>query len=82
MHYDLFHPLMCYDALFVVFVVLKLLADHLDFQVLDLPGVSSVFSDGNSDGLWSINTSRLELFTFEEAAIFVYSLQTGSINYR
>jgi anion-transporting ArsA/GET3 family ATPase len=33
MHYDLLHPLMCYDASFVVFVVLKLLEDLLDFQL-------------------------------------------------
>jgi len=33
--------------------------------LLGLPGVSSVFSDGNSDCLWSINTSTFELFTFE-----------------
>jgi hypothetical protein len=47
--------------------------------LLGLAGVSSVFSDGISDCLWSINTSTFELFTIEGAAIFVYSLQTGSL---
>jgi hypothetical protein len=40
--------------------------------LLGLPGVSSVFSDGNSDCLWFISTSTFELFTFVGAAIFVY----------
>jgi anion-transporting ArsA/GET3 family ATPase len=39
---------------------------------LGLPGVSSVFSDGNSDCLWFINASTFGLFTFVGAAIFVY----------
>jgi hypothetical protein len=32
--------------------------------LLGLPGVSSVFSDGNSDCLWFISTSTFGLFTF------------------
>jgi hypothetical protein len=43
MHYDLLHPLMCYDASFVVFVVLKLLADLLDFQEFVFYWVCQVF---------------------------------------
>jgi hypothetical protein len=39
---------------------------------ISLPGVSSVFSDGNSDCLWFISTSTFGLFTFVGAAIFVY----------
>ena len=37
-----------------------------------LLGLSSVFSDGNSDCLWFISTSTFGLFTFVGAAIFVY----------
>ena len=40
--------------------------------LLGLPGVSSVFSDDNSDCLWFISTSTFGLFTFVGAAIFVY----------
>jgi hypothetical protein len=40
--------------------------------LLGLPGVSSVFSDGNADCLWFISTSTFGLFTFVGAAIFVY----------
>jgi hypothetical protein len=43
MHYDLFYPLMCYDASFVVFVVLKLLADLMDFQEFVFYWVCQVF---------------------------------------
>ena len=60
MHYDPFHPLMCYDASLVVFVVLKLLAALVGLSsvglLLGVPGVSSVYSDGNSECFMFINT--------------------------
>jgi hypothetical protein len=43
-----------------------------DSGVRLLLGLSSVFSDGNSDCLWFISTSTFGLFTFVGAAIFVY----------
>jgi hypothetical protein len=43
MQYDFFRPLMRYDALSVVLVILKLLGDLLDFKVLVFYYVWQVF---------------------------------------